>query len=204
LRDRDFVYLERGAIVVETRSFHGEPPAALAQNKSTAGVKRGKGHPVPAPWACGAQIAAGWPSTDRPTGLVNLAPASDPLVETTREAAMAGMTRPQRVGQYDLLQDFENGNLSIRVIRMVQASAAVTRHVHHRSDQVYVALQGEVTIMRGDERIDLAPFEVAAIPRGVAHGAWPRGVDAIVMNISTPALAADDQLPDIRPDIAGA
>ena len=116
---------------------------------------------------------------------------------------MTSPRRPRQVGQYEVIQDFQTSGLSIRIIRMDLATAAIGRHVHHKCEQVYVVMEGEVTVLRGDERLELGLHDVAAIPHGVPHGAFPRQGNAVVMNISTPPLDPDDQVPDIRTQEGG-
>jgi mannose-6-phosphate isomerase-like protein (cupin superfamily) len=72
--------------------------------------------------------------------------------------------------------------------------------------QIYVALQGTVAVeVDGAERT-LAPYEALAVWPGSAHRASPVDGDVVLMNISIPPLAGDDQLaiapepehPDLR------
>jgi mannose-6-phosphate isomerase-like protein (cupin superfamily) len=72
----------------------------------------------------------------------------------------------------------------------------IVRHVHQRSEQVYLVLEGEVEIMKGDSVLQLGAYDVAVIPAGVPHGARPLGARAVIANISVPPLAADDQRPE--------
>lgn len=106
--------------------------------------------------------------------------------------------RPVKVGLYELLQDFETAEASIRVIRMERGTKAVERHVHHRSTQIYVALQGRCRIERDGTIVETKPYEVVVIPPGTVHGAQSAAGEAVFMNISMPPLAADDQVPVAR------
>lgn len=106
---------------------------------------------------------------------------------------MAG-TRPGKVGVYELLQDYEVPEASVRVIRMTASGQAVERHLHHRSTQIYVALEGHAIVEREGVETRLAPYEVCVVSPDVAHGAYATGGTAIVMNISIPPLSADDQV----------
>jgi mannose-6-phosphate isomerase-like protein (cupin superfamily) len=107
--------------------------------------------------------------------------------------------RPAPVGRYGLLQDFENQDLSVRILRMDEGDEAIGRHVHQRCAQVYVVLQGYVAVERSGKTVELGPYEVASVGAGVPHSARPLGGPAVVMNISTPPLAADDQIPELGP-----
>jgi mannose-6-phosphate isomerase-like protein (cupin superfamily) len=98
------------------------------------------------------------------------------------------------VGEYQLLQDFECPSASVRVFGMPFGTGAVGSHVHRRSMQIYVALQGAVTVeIDGSERT-LLPYEAIAVWPGSTHRASPVDGDVVLMNISIPPLAADDQL----------
>jgi mannose-6-phosphate isomerase-like protein (cupin superfamily) len=103
--------------------------------------------------------------------------------------------RPQPVGAYEVIQDFENSSMSIRVIRMAAEAMAINAHVHQRSAQVYVALSGSVRIECDGVETVLRPYDVLSVPIGSLHRAHPVDGAAIVMNISVPPLAANDQAP---------
>jgi mannose-6-phosphate isomerase-like protein (cupin superfamily) len=103
--------------------------------------------------------------------------------------------RPTPVGSYRLLQDYTDRRLSIRVIAMSESAAQVQPHVHARSAQVYMVLEGRAEI-ECDGVITLAePYAVVPVPIGSVHSARPYGGPAVVMNLSIPPLAADDQAP---------
>lgn len=107
---------------------------------------------------------------------------------------MAG-PRPVRVGNYDLLEDFETAEATVRVLQMARTGQAIDQHVHERSTQIYVALQGRIRVEVDGAVRELAPYQATTIPAGSAHGAGPIGETAVLMNISIPPLRADDQLP---------
>lgn len=107
--------------------------------------------------------------------------------------------RPTPVGLYHLLTDFECPAASVRVLRMSGEGDAVGSHVHRRSAQIYVALEGSVAVeVDGVEHI-LRPYETLAVWPGSVHRASPVDGEAVVMNISVPPLGADDQLPVAAP-----
>lgn len=98
------------------------------------------------------------------------------------------------VGEYQILQDFECPTASVRVFAMPIGAGAIGAHVHRRSMQIYVALQGSVAVeIDGVERT-LLPYEALAVWPGSKHRASPVDGDVILMNISVPPLAPDDQL----------
>ena len=114
--------------------------------------------------------------------------------------------RPPLVGAYQLLQDFDAVPASVRVFRLSSSAEAIQRHLHHHSTQIYVALEGRAAIDRDGAVTEIAPYEAIVVTPGTLHGALPVDGPAIVMNISVPPLAADDQFavvsnelpPDLR------
>ncbi len=103
--------------------------------------------------------------------------------------------RPVAVGVYELLTDFDQRSMSVRVFRLSPGQEQVNLHRHRYSTQVYVALEGQVAVHRDGVETVLAPYQALEVIPGMVHGA--RAVDdfAVVMNISTPPLAVDDQAP---------
>jgi quercetin dioxygenase-like cupin family protein len=104
------------------------------------------------------------------------------------------------VGNYELVQDFDSPEASIRVFRVWAGGNSVQPHVHQHSTQYYVALEGRVTIERDGVETVLEPYEVLPVHRGVLHGAKATGAEAVVLNISVPPLRADDQVA-ANPDV---
>lgn len=119
--------------------------------------------------------------------------------------------RPTPVGLYHILTDFEGPTASVRVFRMRSAGDAIGSHLHRRSMQIYVALEGSVVVDIDGVETVLKPFDVLQVWPGSLHTTSPVDGDAVVMNISIPPLAADDQLaglpaaepPDTRLPSAG-
>ena len=109
-------------------------------------------------------------------------------------------TRPPIVGLYRLLQDFTSNEASIRIVRVASGGHSVEPHVHQRSKQFYVALEGRVVIEIDGVETELAPYDVIAVPRGSMHAARSAGNEAVVLNLSVPPLEPDDQVA-VHPDI---
>lgn len=108
---------------------------------------------------------------------------------------MTSAARPPLVGRYAVLADNEAASATVRVFELGEDIGQVDLHVHQRSAQIYVALQGRVVIMREGHESALVPYEALEVPAGEAHAARAAGERAIVMNISVPPLAPDDQVP---------
>jgi len=104
-------------------------------------------------------------------------------------------TRPTPVGLYHLLTDFECPAASVRVFRMRGEGDAVGSHVHRRSMQMYLAIEGTVVVEVDGVETVLKPYEVLAVWPGSVHRASPLDGEAVVANISIPPLGADDQVP---------
>jgi len=108
---------------------------------------------------------------------------------------MTAPARPIPVGVYELLADFDSRRVSVRVFRLVRGSEFVDRHRHAKSTQVYVALEGRVSILRDGVETAIAPYEALEVSPGVIHAARAIDPTAVVMNISAPPLDIDDQAP---------
>ncbi len=103
--------------------------------------------------------------------------------------------RPIPVGRYEVLQDFECPTASVRVFRIAGSEERIDQHIHRRSMQIYVSLDGRARISVDGTEYVLQPYEAHAVWAGSPHGAVALDGQAILMNISVPGLAADDQLP---------
>lgn len=103
--------------------------------------------------------------------------------------------RPIPVGVYEVLQDFSCPTASVRVFRLAAQGDAVGGHIHRRSMQIYVALEGRVVVEVEDVEHTLVPFDALPVWPGMKHRASPLAGDALLMNISIPPLTADDQVP---------
>lgn len=62
-------------------------------------------------------------------------------------------------------------------------------HVHHEEDETFYVLEGEVTFLVGDERIDLATGDFLLAPRDIPHAYVVRSKRArILSTISPPGI----------------
>lgn len=113
--------------------------------------------------------------------------------------------RPTPVGDYEVLKDHEWPTASVRILRLGHGGP-IEAHVHLRSMQIYVALEGRSVVTIDGTRHVLDRHD--AIPvwsRGV-HSASAESETSVLMNISIPPLAEDDQIPasaaHVPPDLA--
>ena len=76
-------------------------------------------------------------------------------------------------------------------------------HLHHNEDETFYVLEGEVTFLVGDERIDLAAGDYLFGPRGIAHAyvvrserarmlvtASPGGIDQVFVSLGVPVTGS--------------
>jgi quercetin dioxygenase-like cupin family protein len=64
---------------------------------------------------------------------------------------------------------------------------ATPMHVHRNEDETFYVLEGEVTVLVGDERIDLAAGDFALAPRDIAHAYIVRSERARMLVTLSPA-----------------
>ncbi len=49
------------------------------------------------------------------------------------------------------------------------------QHIHQVEDEAFYVLEGEVSVLRGDETISASPGAFVLIPRGTSHTVWNAG-----------------------------
>jgi quercetin dioxygenase-like cupin family protein len=64
---------------------------------------------------------------------------------------------------------------------------ATPRHVHHNEDETFYVLEGELTVVIGDDRVDLRPGDYLFAPRGIAHATIVRSERARYLTTISPA-----------------
>ena len=85
-------------------------------------------------------------------------------------------------------------------------------HLHHNEDETFYVLEGEVTVVVGDERIDLKAGDYLFGPRGVAHAyvvrserarmlvtASPAGVEQVFVSLGVPVTGAEPPIDAVMP-----
>jgi quercetin dioxygenase-like cupin family protein len=86
--------------------------------------------------------------------------------------------------------------------------SATPLHLHREDDETFFVLDGEVTVLVGDGRIDLGPGDYAFAPRGVQHAyivtserarmlvtISPGGLEELFVELGVP-VAGDNQPPE--------
>lgn len=92
---------------------------------------------------------------------------------------------------------------ALSVVEVTEPPGAATPlHVHHREDETFVILEGEVSFQVGDDRVSASSGDVVFAPRGIPHlyvvgsagcrmlfVTTPGGFEALVREMSVPAEA---------------
>ena len=86
------------------------------------------------------------------------------------------------------------------------------RHLHHNEDETFYILEGEVTALVGEERIDLAAGDYLFAPRGIAHSyvvrserarmfvtLSPAGIDELFVSLGVPVMGAEPPTDAVMP-----
>jgi quercetin dioxygenase-like cupin family protein len=85
-------------------------------------------------------------------------------------------------------------------------------HVHHNEDETFYILDGEVTVLVGDERIDLRTGDYCFAPRGIRH-TWivrserarmlvtvsPAGIEQAFVSLGVPVADAEPPAEPVLP-----
>ena len=80
----------------------------------------------------------------------------------------------------------EGGNTLSQIEVDDPRGGATPLHVHHNEDETFYVLEGEVTFVVGDERIDVAAGDFLFAPRDIPHGYVVRSERARMLVTGTP------------------
>jgi len=85
-------------------------------------------------------------------------------------------------------------------------------HLHHNEDETFYVLEGEVTFLVGDERIDLGAGDYLFGPRGIAHTyvvrserarmlvtASPGGIEQVFVSLGVPVTGSEPPTEAVMP-----
>jgi quercetin dioxygenase-like cupin family protein len=112
-----------------------------------------------------------------------------------------------------LTADQTGGALSIvEVTEPPNAEAPL--HVHHNDDETFYVLEGEVTVLVGDERIDLEAGDFLFGPRDIPHAyvvrserarmlvtASPSGVEELFVSLGVPVTGPEPPTDAVMPPL---
>jgi quercetin dioxygenase-like cupin family protein len=111
------------------------------------------------------------------------------------------VTQPYRVAAGEGLADvwWKTGRLTVKTgggetggsFAQVETDdprgAATPLHIHRNEDETFYVLEGEITVLVGNERIDLAAGDFAFAPRDIAHAYVVRSERARMLTTLSPA-----------------
>lgn len=81
----------------------------------------------------------------------------------------------------------ETGNAFAQLETDEPRGIATPLHIHHNEDESFYVLEGEVTVVIGGERIDLAAGDYAFAPRDIPHAYVVRSERARMLTTLSPA-----------------
>jgi mannose-6-phosphate isomerase-like protein (cupin superfamily) len=70
-------------------------------------------------------------------------------------------------------------------VKVVKVQGEFTWHRHHDTDELFLVLDGELTVLRRDGDVVVRPGEVYVVPRGVEH--CPRASELTTILLLEPA-----------------
>ncbi|GAA0663903.1 cupin domain-containing protein [Kitasatospora atroaurantiaca] len=86
------------------------------------------------------------------------------------------MDKPQKVNLQDKLALFSEhwspktvGRLNDYEIKVVKIQGEFVWHTHDDTDELFLVLDGQLTIQLRDQDVELGPGEMFIVPRGVEH-----------------------------------
>ena len=86
---------------------------------------------------------------------------TDPHSPIDLHAALAAFTEPWQPRTVAVFNDYD--------LRVVKMDGAFTRHSHPETDEVFLLLNGTLTIRLDDGDVNLSKGQVYVVPRGVPH-----------------------------------
>ena len=106
----------------------------------------------------------------------------------------------------------ETGNAFSQIEVDDPRSGGAPLHVHHNEDETFYVLEGEVTFLVGDERIDGAAGDFLFAPRDIPHAyvvrsdrarmlvtTSPAGIEQLFVSLGTPVAGAEPPTDAVMP-----
>ena len=136
------------------------------------------------------------------------------------------VTKPYRVASGEGLADvwWKSGRVTVKTAGAETGNAlsqievddprggGTPLHVHHNEDETFYVLQGEVTFLVGDERIDVAAGDFLFAPRDIPHTyvvrserarmlvtASPGGVEQVFVSLGVPVTGSEPPADAVMP-----
>src|SRR5436309_7991293 len=135
-------------------------------------------------------------------------------------------TKPYRVASGEGLADvwWKTGRITVKVAGAETGNAfsqievddprggGTPLHVHHNEDETFYVLEGELTFLVGDERIDVAAGDFLFAPRDIPHAyvvrserarmlvtASPGGVEQVFVSLGVPVAGSEPPIDAVMP-----
>ena len=135
-------------------------------------------------------------------------------------------TKPYRVASGEGLADvwWKTGRITVKVAGAETGNAfsqievddprggGTPLHVHHNEDETFYILEGEVTFLVGDERIDVAAGDFLFAPRDIPHAyvvrserarmlvtASPGGIEQVFVSLGVPVTGSEPPTDMVMP-----
>ena len=87
----------------------------------------------------------------------------------------------------DILVDSAASGGQVLIMRSdTERGNAVPVHVHQREDEIFLLLDGALTVWAGDQRRDLAAGSVAVLPKGIPHTYFVTSPTAAILEVIAP------------------
>ena len=99
-------------------------------------------------------------------------------------AALSSFDEPWSPRTVAMLNDYD--------IRVVKTRGAFTRHSHPETDEVFLVLNGSLTIRLADSEVTLGPGQLYVVPQGVEHQPISaEGAEVVLIEPSTTVNTGD-------------
>jgi quercetin dioxygenase-like cupin family protein len=106
----------------------------------------------------------------------------------------------------------ETGNVFSQIEVDDPRAGGTPLHVHHNEDETFYVLEGELTFVVGDERIDVAAGDFLFAPRDIPHAyvvrsersrilstISPAGIEQLFVSFGTPVVGAEPPTDMVMP-----
>lgn len=100
-------------------------------------------------------------------------------------AALSQLDKPWSPLTVGMMNDYD--------IRVVKTRGEFTRHSHPETDEVFLVLNGSLTIRLDERDVSLGPGQLYVVPRGVHHQPMSAdGADVVLFEPSTTVNTGDN------------
>lgn len=97
---------------------------------------------------------------------------------------LSGIDEPWKPRTVTTVNDYD--------VRVVRTQGEFTRHSHPETDELFLVLNGSLTIRMEAGDVHLGPGQLFVVPRGVAHQPWsPDGAEVLLLEPSATVNTGD-------------